>query len=164
MVQSYLPHCANVPPCHMLPSTLGWVETSNGILIGLAIFAQLTAEFFPLKIAPLHGGMSRHLIHCSLSSPEPTTPTASQVIQPYCTAHGRVLLGMPAVPRHVLSIKTAPLHLDSHSIHGSLGPPGPITQTASQSVQLFAQLMSECRHSAGMSGHALPLKIAPFHG
>jgi len=37
----------------------------------------------PLKIAPSHGGSGPHLIHGSLSPPEPTTQTASRSIQPF---------------------------------------------------------------------------------
>jgi len=37
----------------------------------------------PLKIAPSHGGSGPHLIHGSLSPPEPTTQIASRSIQPF---------------------------------------------------------------------------------
>jgi len=53
----------------------------NTISICLAIFAQLTAECgracpymsFPLKIAPSHGTLYRHLIHGYLGAPESST-------------------------------------------------------------------------------------------
>jgi len=58
-------------------------------------------------------------------------------VQPFCTAHGRVSPGMPG---HVLSHKNCSLvwiDLDSHLIHGCLGPPESTPQTASRSVQPF---------------------------
>jgi len=44
----------------------------NGITIGSAVFAQMTAMGCPfsLKIAPSHGGCGPHLIHGSLGLPE----------------------------------------------------------------------------------------------
>ena len=62
------------------------------ILIGSAIFAQLTAECpytlqwdtpFPLKIVPSHGGSGPHLIHGFLGPPKSSTHTASQSVQPF---------------------------------------------------------------------------------
>ena len=56
----------------------------------------------------------------------------------------------------------------SHVTHASFGPPEPITQTASLSVQPFLhssrQSIAYGRVSSGMSGYALPLKISPSYG
>jgi len=63
----------------------------NGISIGLAVFAEMTAECpytllwyapFLLKIAPSHGRIwTPHLIHGSLGPPESSTEMASPSIQ-----------------------------------------------------------------------------------
>jgi len=71
-----------------------WAYFPNGILIGSAVFAQITAEcpytlqwdaLFPLKIAPSHGDLYPHLIHGSwiLGPPESSTQTASGSVQPF---------------------------------------------------------------------------------
>ena len=65
----------------------------NGISIGSAVFAQLSAECpytsqwdasFPLKIAAFHGGGSGpYLMHGSLGPPESSTQKASSSVQPF---------------------------------------------------------------------------------
>jgi len=69
-----------------------WVHIPNGILISLAVFAQLMAErpyalqwatAFPLKIAPSHGGSGLHLIHASLGPLDLASQTASRLVQPF---------------------------------------------------------------------------------
>ena len=74
-----------------------------------------------------------HLIHGSLSPPEPTTQTSPQSIQPFLNS-SRLSLGMPG---HVLSPKNFPFAWRSgaHLVHASLGSSESITQMASQSVQ-----------------------------
>jgi len=61
---------------------------------------------------------------CFLLGPrESITQTVSGSLQPFCTAHGRVSSGMP---RHVLSHKNCTFawaYLETHLMHGSLGPP-----------------------------------------
>jgi len=70
------------------------VHNLNGISIGSAIFAQMTAQCpytvqwatpSPLKIAPSHpmGDVNPHLIHGSLGPPESSTQTASQLVRPF---------------------------------------------------------------------------------
>jgi len=65
------------------------LSITNGISIGSAIFAQLTAESlyftmghcFRFKIAPSHGGSGPHLIHGSLGPHEYIPQRESQLIQ-----------------------------------------------------------------------------------
>jgi len=81
---------------HLTHGSLGilhWVYIPNGIAIGSAIFAQLTAEChwampYPLKKLHLCMGQSGlHLIHGSLGPPESKSQTASRLVKPFCTAH-----------------------------------------------------------------------------
>jgi len=52
----------------------------------------------------------------------------------------------------------------THLTHDSLGPSGPTTHMASQSVQtFFAQMTAECHYTLQW-GAPLPLKIAPPQG
>ena len=66
-----------------------WVHNPNGISIGSAASAQMTAECqwdapSPIKIAPSRGGyLDRHLIHGFLGPPESWTQTASRSVQPF---------------------------------------------------------------------------------
>ena len=121
----------------------------NGILIGLAVFAQLTADspntlqwvpaHFPLN-CPSHGRSGPHLTHDSLGQSKPTNQTASRSVQPFCAAHRRVslyfTLGHPFTPSKLALPMGDP---DPHLIHGSLGRPKSSTQMASRSVQLLLQ-------------------------
>jgi len=67
------------------------VQKPNGISIGSAVFARLTAKCrrafpgmpSPLTIAPSIRVSGPHLIHGSLSPPEPTAETASRSVQPF---------------------------------------------------------------------------------
>jgi len=87
-----LAHGGYGPPsntCFLGPTLL---SIPNTILIGSPVFAQLTAVCpytFPLKIAPLHGGLDPHLIHGSLGPPEFTTQTASRPFSRFCRAYDR---------------------------------------------------------------------------
>ena len=63
------------------------IPDPNGILIGSAVFAQITAEYrytlqllapFPLKTTPSHVDLDSHLTHDSLGPSKPTTQTASR--------------------------------------------------------------------------------------
>jgi len=83
-----LHQCA--PPCNTCFLWPTRVYIPNGILVGSALFAQLTAASpytlqwtvpFPLKIALLHEGSRRHLIHGSLGPPEFTTQMVSPSVQ-----------------------------------------------------------------------------------
>jgi len=73
-----------IPILHMIP----WAHQSpqrhnpNGILIGSAVFVQMTAECpytlqwdapfsHPLKIARSHGDLDPHLIHVPWANPSP---------------------------------------------------------------------------------------------
>jgi len=67
-----------------------WPRKPNSILIGSAVFVQMTEECpytlqwdapFPLKIAPSHRGSH------SLSPPKSSTLTASWSVQRFCRAH-----------------------------------------------------------------------------
>jgi len=75
---------------------LGPIQTHNPnvILIGSAVFAQMTAEcsntwqwdaLSPLKIATFHGDLDSgpHLVHSSLGPPESSIQTTSRSVQPF---------------------------------------------------------------------------------
>ena len=73
---------------HLIRASLGYTRifNENGISIGLAVFAQLTAVCLytlqgaapsSLKIARSHGGSGPHLIHGSSGPPESITQIAS---------------------------------------------------------------------------------------
>jgi len=67
----------------------------NGISVGSAVFAQMTAEcpytlqweygtpLSPLKIAPSHGYLDPHLIYGFLVPPKSSTQMASRSVQPF---------------------------------------------------------------------------------
>ena len=64
----------------------------NGISIGSAVFAQMSAECpytlqwdapFPLKIVHSYADLDRHLIHGSLGLPESLTQTTSRSVLPF---------------------------------------------------------------------------------
>jgi len=64
----------------------------NGISVGLAIFAEMTAQWpytlqwdapSSLKIVPSHGGSGPHLIHGSLGPPDSSTQIASWSVQAF---------------------------------------------------------------------------------
>ena len=76
-------------PCFLGPTR---VHIPNGSSIGLAVFAQLTAESpytlqratpFLLKTAPSRMGSEPHLTHGSLGSPESTTQTEYRSVPPF---------------------------------------------------------------------------------
>jgi len=67
---------------HLIHGSLGLPDSAaqNGISIGSAVFAQLTAECryillwtapFPRMITPSHGGSGPHLTHDFLANPSP---------------------------------------------------------------------------------------------
>ena len=73
--------------CFLRPTPL---RIPNGISIGSAVFAQLTAASpytlqwaapFPLKIAHVHGGRRPGLIHGCLGPPESTSSTMRPAVQ-----------------------------------------------------------------------------------
>ena len=78
---------------HLIHASVGRHRSSpNGISIGSAVFAQLTADgvecpyftmgrpFLPIKIAPFHGDLDLHPIHVSLGPPKSSTKTASRTV------------------------------------------------------------------------------------
>ena len=67
-----------------------------------------------------------------------TSQMESRLIQPFCTAHGRMSLYF-TMGRFVLPQKYPFIwgDLDRHLMHGSFSPPESTTQAASRSVQLF---------------------------
>jgi len=76
-------HVASGPPHDSLGSSVVRVHNPNGISIGLAVFAQMTAECpytlqldtpFPLNTAPSHGGSGPHLIHGYLQAHPSSQP------------------------------------------------------------------------------------------
>jgi len=94
MVQWYSTGGAIVHPIYMHDS-LGPSDpkTQTDILIGSAVFAQLTVEcpytllwlapFRPRNCPFLWENMDPHLIRGFLAQPEPTTQTASRSVQPF---------------------------------------------------------------------------------
>jgi len=105
--------CASPPNTSFLGPNQ--VHNPNGISIGSAIFAQLTAECHraclgmscPLKIAPRMGQSEPNLVHGSWG-PTCTYPQmASRLVQPcFCTAHRRVSVSF-IIGRH-FPLKIAP--------------------------------------------------------
>jgi len=72
------------------------VYIPNGISVGLAVFAQLTAEGpctlqwaapFPSKISDRMGNLNPHLIYGSMGPPESTTQTTFDRFSRFCGAH-----------------------------------------------------------------------------
>jgi len=128
----------------MLPSAATRVHSQNGISIGLAIFAQLTAEcrqvhsgmFFPLKIAPALGGPPSNTWFL-----EPTRAHNQNGISIGYADFAQLTAVSSGMPGHVLSRKNCPFVWGSEPnlMHASLDPPESITQTASRSVQLVLQ-------------------------
>ena len=75
--------------CFLMPTR---VQIQNGMSIGSAVLAQLTAVSrytsqwavpFPLKIAPSHGGSEPHPLRGSFGQPESSTQTAPRSVQPF---------------------------------------------------------------------------------
>jgi len=143
-----------VPPSNTSLLRSARVHNPNGISIGSAIFAQLTAVssgmpdmFFPLKIAPLQEDLNPDLIHASLCLPESST---------ICTSIGSAVLARLTSECHWPCRSTSfpsklPLHmgdLDHHLIRGCLGPPDSASQTASRSVQPFLGRIARYRPSS----------------
>jgi len=79
------------PPCNTWFFGPSQVLKQNDILIGSAVFAQLTAECailyngppLSLQNCPFHRGMNFHLIHGSLGLSKSSTQTASRSVQPF---------------------------------------------------------------------------------
>jgi len=121
------------------------VHNPNGVSIGSAVFAQITAEcrYSLQRAAPslsLKITLTHTRIHGSLVPSETTNQTASRSIQPFFaqnTVQYPYILQWDAPS----SVKVAPSHGGSgpHLIHGSLGLLESTTQTASRSVQPFVQ-------------------------
>jgi len=92
----------NVPQHHSTPSYTWflvpiWVQNPNGISIGLAVFAQITAEClytlqydgpFPLKIASSHwGNLDAHLIMVPWAHPSPQPKRHHDWYNRFCRAY-----------------------------------------------------------------------------
>ena len=118
-----------------------WVHNPNGISIGSAVFAQITAECcytlqwaapFRVKITPSHGESGPHLKRDSWGPSELTTQMASRLVQPFLH---RWLQSVPIL------YNGTPLPMGSELPYNTLFP-GPLEssdQTASWSVQPFLQ-------------------------
>ena len=91
-----------------------------------------------------HGGLdppnSKYMLPWAHSSPQPKRHLNR--FSHFCTAHGRVSLGMPW---HVLSPQIVPSHGRSghHLIHGFLGPSDPQPKRHLDWFSHFAQLTAE---------------------
>jgi len=118
------------------------VQIPNGISIGSPVFAQLTAErpytlqwvtlcfencSFPWQVLGLH------LIHDSLSIPEPTTQTTSRLDQPFLHSSPQSATLRP------LKLPLPTGILDPHLTHGSVDPLESSAQTSSKLVEPFLQ-------------------------
>jgi len=114
------------------------VHKTKSISIGSAIFAQLTAEChwtclgmsFTLKIAPSHRPTSNtwFLEHTS-QQPKQQLDRSSR----FCTDHRKVSLYFTMA--HPFLPQNCPFpwgDVDSHLVHGSLGPLESFTQTTSR--------------------------------
>jgi len=78
-----------------------------------------------------------HVTHGSLGHRSPQPKKHLDWFSHFCTAHDKVLSGMPG---YVFFPKNCPFawgNLDSHLRHGSLGQPKSKSQTASRLVQPF---------------------------
>jgi len=134
------------PPktCFLGPTSL---PIPNGVSIGSAIFAQLTAECpytlqwsaFPLKIASFLWESGPHVKRDSLGPSKPNTNGISNdsAVFAQLTADCPYTLQWAAPS----TLKITPSHGGSgpHLTHGFLGPSESSTQTSSQSVQPFWQ-------------------------
>ena len=125
------------------------VQILNGILIGSAVFAQLTPErryilrriAFPLKF-PLHMEVSGpHLIHDSFD------PSAHTSYKRHLHSSAILVQLAPECPCNLhRAAAFSPYNshsggdLEPHQLHGCLGPTESSAQTASRSVQPFLQL------------------------
>jgi len=117
-------------------------STPNDILVGSAIFAQLTADSpYTLQWAPYFsklpipvGDMEPHLVHEYLGPCKPTTQTASSSVQSFSHSSPQSYLyftmGRSLTPEIAPSCGGCGPHL----IHGSLGPPESSTQMTSRSI------------------------------
>jgi len=125
--------------------TVPWAHNWNGISIGSAVLAQLTAmsgmpwHVFPLKL-PLHMGLWTSSNTCFLGPPESITQRARRSVQPFLHSSLQsdpILYNEPPVPSSKLSLPVK--DLDPHLIHGSMGPPEFSAKMASRSVRPFLQ-------------------------
>jgi len=123
--------------------------------VGPPLFAQVTAERpYTLewaasprsKLPLLIGGSGPHLIHYLLGPPEPTTQTESRSVRPFLHNSRQTV---PVLYNGRLSSpQNYPFpwgNVDSHLIHGSLGPPQTSNLTASRSVQQFLESTLLCQ-------------------
>jgi len=119
------------------------VHNPNGISIGSAVFAQLTAKCrracrdipFPLKISPFSGGPGPNLWFFG-STPSIYTDRFSR----FYTAQGTSLyFTMDRAFPQKFSFPIDYLDPQLIGLHGSLGPPESTTQTAYRLVQPFSQ-------------------------
>ena len=94
-------------PCRTCTPSNTWflgstrLSIPNGISLGSAVFAQLTAESpytmqwatlspkLPLPTGRSGPHLDSYLIHGSLGPPESIMQTASRSVQPFCRAHDR---------------------------------------------------------------------------
>jgi len=127
---------------------LNGVHNPNGKSIGLAVFAQLTAESpYTLQWASLSpklplsiGDLDPHLLYDFSGQFEPVTQTVSPSVQPFLYTNDRRVslyftMGYPPPSKLPLPVGD----VDPDLMHGSLGPPKSSTQTASRLFQLFLQ-------------------------
>ena len=140
----------SAPPSNTWFPSLTRLNVPNSISIGSAVFAELTTERpymghpFPSKLPISMGRSEPHRIHDSLGPSEPSTQTASRLVQPF-------LHSLPQCP-YTLQCMAAPspsklplpvgICTPSNLIHGSFGPPESSTQRASRSVEtVFAGML-----------------------
>jgi len=160
-----------VPPanaCFFGPTR---VHNPNGISIGSAVLhnsqqsvvGHARACSFPQKL-PLgmgHSGPPSNTWFLTLTHPSPQPKRHLDWFSHFCTAHGKVLCGMPG---YVFFPKNCPFawgNLDSHLRHGSLGQSKSKSQMASRLVQpFFAELTTECLYLT-MGRHFSPQNF-PF--
>jgi len=111
--------CYCAPACNTCFLGPSWVHIPSSISISSVIFAQLMAECrracsgvsFPIKIAPSHAAIWTHLLHASLGSPESTSQTAPQSVQPFLHSSRQ---SVPIVYNGpLLSCSTLPLTMGS---------------------------------------------------
>jgi len=153
----------------MLPIEPTRAHNPKGISIGSAVFAGLTAGCrracpgapSPKTLLFRIGVSGPHLLHGSLSPPEPITQTASRSIQPFLHSSRQCRRRCRGV------LFPAKLHLpigdlNPHLTGGSLAPPDSASQTASRSGQPFMQ--SSQQTVPILYSESLPSKKIHCHG
>ena len=92
-----------------------------------------TMGSLPQKIAPSHGDLDRHLIHCSLDPIESTTQPIGLAVFAQFTVCRRACRGMLFPLKSKCHLHMGDLY--PHLIRGSLGPPDSASQPECRSVQ-----------------------------